>query len=177
MAGKLNKYSEEVRNRFLASKTEEDVTSIMKDFVAAVEAGKEKDAGFPSAGYAVSKAGLIGGTRALARQEKEKGSKVLINTCCPGYVNTDMTKGRQTFPRVHHVRHVLTLYTKSRQRNEDCRRRRSNTRNARDPRHPEQDRCFLAVREGDRLGWVEVQRNKIKCILPDWSRWWSHSCL
>ncbi|KAI4626559.1 hypothetical protein J4E83_003710 [Alternaria metachromatica] len=96
MAGKLNKYSEEVRNRFLASKTEEDVTSIMKDFVAAVEAGKEKDAGFPSAGYAVSKAGLIGGTRALARQEKEKGSKVLINTCCPGYVNTDMTKGNGT---------------------------------------------------------------------------------
>jgi len=96
MAGKLNKYSEEVRNRFLASKTEEDVTSIMKDFVAAVEAGKEKDAGFPSAGYAVSKAGLIGGTRALARQEKEKGSKVLINTCCPGYVNTDMTKGNRT---------------------------------------------------------------------------------
>ncbi|KAI4949020.1 hypothetical protein J4E91_005483 [Alternaria rosae] len=96
MAGKLNKYSEEVRNRFLASKTEEDVTSIMKDFVAAVAAGKEKDAGFPSAGYAVSKAGLIGGTRALARQEKEKGSKVLINTCCPGYVNTDMTKGNGT---------------------------------------------------------------------------------
>ncbi|OWY44930.1 NAD(P)-binding protein [Alternaria alternata] len=96
MAGKLNKYSEEVRNRFLASKTEEDVTKIMKEFVSAVEAGKEKDAGFPSAGYAVSKAGIIGGTRALARQEKEKGSKVLINVCCPGYVNTDMTKGNGT---------------------------------------------------------------------------------
>jgi carbonyl reductase 1 len=98
MAGKLNKYSEEVRNRFLASKTEEDVTKIMEEFVSAVEAGKEKDAGFPSAGYAVSKAGLIGGTRALARQEKEKGSKVLINSCCPGYVNTDMTKGKQSYP-------------------------------------------------------------------------------
>ncbi|CAN9262886.1 unnamed protein product [Alternaria alternata] len=96
MAGKLNKYSEEVRNRFLSSKTQEDVTKIMKEFVSAVEAGKEKDAGFPSAGYAVSKAGIIGGTRALARQEKEKGSKVLINVCCPGYVNTDMTKGNGT---------------------------------------------------------------------------------
>jgi carbonyl reductase 1 len=103
MAGKLNKYSEEVRNRFLASKTEEDVTNIMKEFVSAVEAGKEKDAGFPSAGYAVSKAGLIGGTRALARQQREKGSKVLINCCCPGYVNTDMTKGKQTFPCVHNT--------------------------------------------------------------------------
>jgi len=96
MGGKLNKYSEEVRNRFLASKTEDDVTSIMKDFATAVEAGKEKQTGFPSAAYAVSKAGLIGGTRALARAEKEKGSGVLINSCCPGYVNTDMTKGNGT---------------------------------------------------------------------------------
>jgi len=93
MSGKLNKYSEEVRNRFLASKTEDDVTSIMQDFATAVENGKEKEAGFPSAAYAVSKAGLIGGTKALARAQKEKGSGVLVNACCPGYVNTDMTKG------------------------------------------------------------------------------------
>lgn len=96
MSGKLNNYSEEVRNRFLASKTEDDVTAIMKDFVAAVEAGKEKEAGFPSAGYAVSKAGLIGATRALAKQVKDSGNGVLINACCPGYVNTDMTKGNGT---------------------------------------------------------------------------------
>ncbi|KAF1852175.1 carbonyl reductase [Cucurbitaria berberidis CBS 394.84] len=96
MSGHLNKYSDEVRNRFLASKTEDDVTSIMKDFASAVEAGREKEAGFPSAAYAVSKAGMIGGTRALARSEKEKGSSLLINSCCPGYVNTDMTKGNGT---------------------------------------------------------------------------------
>lgn len=96
MAGSLSKYSDEVRNRFLNSKTEEDVSSIMRDFAAAVDAGKEKEAGFPSAAYAVSKAGLIGGTRALARQEQEKGSSILINACCPGYVNTDMSKGNGT---------------------------------------------------------------------------------
>lgn len=93
MSGKLgSKYSNEIRDRFLASQTEDDVTSIMKDFASAVEAGNEKEAGFPSAAYAVSKAGLIGATRALARKEKEKGNTVLINCCCPGYVNTDMTK-------------------------------------------------------------------------------------
>lgn len=95
-SGLLNKYSEDVRNRFLSSKSEADVTAIMKDFVAAVEAGKEKEAGFPSAGYAVSKAGLIGATRAFARAEKDKGNTVLINSCCPGYVNTDMSKGNGT---------------------------------------------------------------------------------
>lgn len=94
-AGQLNKYSQEIRDRFLASKTEEDVTSIMRGFASAVEAGKEKEAGFPSAAYAVSKAGLIGATRALALARKNKSS-VLINSCCPGYVNTDMTKGNGT---------------------------------------------------------------------------------
>lgn len=96
MAGQLSKYSDEVRNRFLHSKTEEDVSSIMRDFAAAVKAGKEKEAGFPSAAYAVSKAGLIGGTKVLAQNEKEKGSRTLINACCPGYVNTDMSKGNGT---------------------------------------------------------------------------------
>lgn len=92
--GKLgNKYSEQIKSRFLNSQSEEDITSIMKDFASAVEAGREKDAGFPSLAYGVSKAGLIGATRALARKEKEKGNTVLINSCCPGYVNTDMSKG------------------------------------------------------------------------------------
>lgn len=72
------------------------MSSIMEEFTAAVEAGKEKEAGFPSAAYAVSKAGLIGGTRALAMANKDKGSGFLINSCCPGYVNTDMTKGNGT---------------------------------------------------------------------------------
>jgi carbonyl reductase 1 len=96
MSGHLNKYSDDVRNRFLAAKTEKDITGIMKDFISAVEAGNEKEAGYPSAAYAVSKAGLIGGTKALARAEQEKGSKLLVNACCPGYVNTDMTKGNGT---------------------------------------------------------------------------------
>jgi carbonyl reductase 1 len=95
-SGSLSKYSPSIRDRFLAAKSEADVSSIMHEFQSAVEAAKEKEAGFPSAAYAVSKAGLIGGTKAMARDMQEKGSKVLINSCCPGYVNTDMTKGNGT---------------------------------------------------------------------------------
>ena len=95
-SGHLTNYSAEIRKRFLDSKTEDDVTQLLFEFASAVEAGKEKERGWPSAAYAVSKAGLIGATRALANAEKEKGGKVLINSCCPGYVNTDMTKGRGT---------------------------------------------------------------------------------
>ncbi|KAH6618669.1 carbonyl reductase [Boeremia exigua] len=91
-AGALSKYSDAVRTRFLEAKTEADVTAIMRDFAAAVEQGREKDAGFPSAAYAVSKAGCIAGTKALARQEGER----LVVACCPGYVNTDMSKGNGT---------------------------------------------------------------------------------
>ncbi|KAH7117050.1 carbonyl reductase [Dendryphion nanum] len=95
-SGKLKQYSPQIRARFLASKSEDDVTSILQDFSSAVDVGKEKEAGFPSAAYAVSKAGLIGATKAFALAKKEKGSSVLINSCCPGYVNTDMTRGNGT---------------------------------------------------------------------------------
>ncbi|KAF1925422.1 carbonyl reductase [Didymella exigua CBS 183.55] len=95
-SGALSKYSDAVRERFLAANTEDDVTAIMHDFASAVEQGKEKEAGFPSAAYATSKAGCIGGTKALARAERERGRKRLVNACCPGYVNTDMSKGNGT---------------------------------------------------------------------------------
>jgi carbonyl reductase 1 len=55
MAGHLTKYSDDVRSRFLSSKTEDDVTNLMKEFASAVEAGKEKEAGFPSAAYALTR--------------------------------------------------------------------------------------------------------------------------
>jgi len=96
MSGHLNKYSDEIRDEFLASETVPDVTRLMEKFTKAVEAGSEKKQGWPSAAYAVSKAGVIGMTKAIAKAEKDKGSKVLINVCCPGYVNTDMTKGNGT---------------------------------------------------------------------------------
>ncbi|KAK5169592.1 uncharacterized protein LTR77_005569 [Saxophila tyrrhenica] len=96
MAGKLNKYSDEIRQSFLqASKKDVPaVTAIMEQFNSSVEAGKENDAGFPSAAYAVSKAGETAFTKAIAMEEAKRDRGVLVNACCPGYVNTDMTKGR-----------------------------------------------------------------------------------
>ena len=93
MSGKLNKYSSDIRNKFLAAKTVEEVSALMKNFKKAVADGKQKELGWPSAAYAVSKAGLTAVTGVIAREEKEKGNGVLVNACCPGYVVTDMTKG------------------------------------------------------------------------------------
>jgi carbonyl reductase 1 len=39
-------------------------------------------------------AGTIGFTKIIGKQETAKGSNVLINACCPGWVRMDMTKGR-----------------------------------------------------------------------------------
>ena len=66
----------------------------MEAFKSAVAAGTEKQDGWPSSGYMVSKAGVTGMTRILAREEEQSGGKRLINSCCPGWVDTDMTKGR-----------------------------------------------------------------------------------
>ena len=65
----------------------------MAKFTTDVREGKERERGWPSAAYAVSKAGVTGMTIALATDEKRTGKGRLINACCPGYVATDMTRG------------------------------------------------------------------------------------
>jgi carbonyl reductase 1 len=93
VAGRISpKYSDTIRSRFAKAEKPEDITTLMNEFSSSVEKGTHaKD--WPSAGYAVSKAGVIGVTKILAESHAREGWKVLINSCCPGYVNTDMTKG------------------------------------------------------------------------------------
>jgi carbonyl reductase 1 len=95
MAGKLSVYSDKIRSSFLqAAQTDVPaVTAIMEKFKAAVAEGKEREAGFPSAAYAVSKAGMIAMTKAVAMEQLKENRQVLVNACCPGYVKTDMTRG------------------------------------------------------------------------------------
>ncbi|SMQ47057.1 unnamed protein product [Zymoseptoria tritici ST99CH_3D7] len=95
-SGVLNKYSEEVTTAFReAAKTSIDaVTAVMQRFQKAIDENRVKEDGFPEAAYAVSKAGETAFTKVLAMEESQKGRGVLVNACCPGYTNTDMTKGR-----------------------------------------------------------------------------------
>ncbi|KAK5052016.1 hypothetical protein LTR84_002820 [Exophiala bonariae] len=96
MAGQLSsKYSDSIKSRFRNAQTTEDITRLMQEFATGVENGSH-EADWPSAAYAVSKAGVIGVTKVIARQNQESGSKTLINSCCPGYVKTDMTRGGGT---------------------------------------------------------------------------------
>ncbi|EEY16621.1 carbonyl reductase [Verticillium alfalfae VaMs.102] len=96
ISGALNKYSRSIRDRFIDAKAVDDVTNLMEEFTAAVAKGTHEADGWPSAAYAVSKAGEIAQTRAIAKELKDDGSKILINSCHPGWVVTDMTKGKGT---------------------------------------------------------------------------------
>ena len=95
VAGRLTRYPPALKEAFIsASKTSVlACSSLMEKFTADVKAGREKAEGWPSAAYAVSKAGEIAFTKAIAVEAKKNGKNVLVNACCPGYVNTDMTKG------------------------------------------------------------------------------------
>jgi carbonyl reductase 1 len=84
MLGHLGRnYSDSIRKRFLGAKSVEDVNKLMEDFTEAVAKNEYKSQGWPGAAYAVSKSGTIAFTKVIAREQKAKGSNVLINVCCP----------------------------------------------------------------------------------------------
>lgn len=93
-AGVLRNFGDNIRDRFRESKTVGDVDGLMKEFVDVVNDGTWKEKGWKGAAYATSKSGVIAYTRALAKQYEREGKKVSVFSCCPGYVNTDMTKGK-----------------------------------------------------------------------------------
>jgi carbonyl reductase 1 len=96
MSGHLSKYSPAIKQRFLDARAVEDATALMEDFRSAVSRKHEKQEGWQSAAYATSKAGVIAFTKAIAAREEKAGNGALVNACCPGWVDTDMTKGKGT---------------------------------------------------------------------------------
>ncbi|KAH6683957.1 hypothetical protein B0J14DRAFT_526324 [Halenospora varia] len=99
MAGHISgRYSSSLRKSFIsASQTSvEACNALMEKFTADVKAGSHQAEGWPSAAYSVSKAGEIAYTKVIAAEEAKRGRGVLVNVCCPGWVVTDMTKGRGT---------------------------------------------------------------------------------
>ncbi|KKY24421.1 putative carbonyl reductase [Diplodia seriata] len=83
IAGSLSKYPSALASRFRAAATPSPppappasaATTLMSEFATAVADGSHKARGFPSAAYAVSKAGLIAATKAVAAWESEKAGE------------------------------------------------------------------------------------------------------
>jgi len=89
VGSKLHHYSAEIKATFRDSKlTLPQLDDLAKRYCDAVAAGKAKDQGFGGAnGYAVSKACINSLTAILGRENQ---GKVVVNCCCPGWVDTDM---------------------------------------------------------------------------------------
>jgi carbonyl reductase 1 len=85
-SGMLIRLSPTLQARFKAVKTVDEITKLMEEYQAAVEAGNDKEQGWTDRAYSSSKTGATTMTLLIAEQEKSKGSQTLINACCPGLV-------------------------------------------------------------------------------------------
>ncbi|GAQ84026.1 NAD(P)-binding Rossmann-fold superfamily protein [Klebsormidium nitens] len=96
-AGTLSILSPELQRKFSDPElTLEQLDQLMNEFPNQIEAGTYKQNGWPASMYGVSKVGVAAFNRILARDLAKRGDdgKVLVNVCCPGYVNTDMSSHR-----------------------------------------------------------------------------------
>ncbi|KAM7539420.1 hypothetical protein Aperf_G00000049222 [Anoplocephala perfoliata] len=94
----FNAMSEEKARKLMKASSLKEVDDLMADFVKHAEIGDHQKVGFANTAYGMSKVGLWKATEILAEQYKSDPRHILINSCCPGYVNTDMTshKGVKT---------------------------------------------------------------------------------
>jgi NAD(P)-dependent dehydrogenase (short-subunit alcohol dehydrogenase family) len=86
----LSNYGQAIEERFRALKTISDVDALAESYLDAVKCGEDvqQQSGWGSGArsYKVSKALINALTVVIAQQHPE----VLVNCCCPGWVNTDM---------------------------------------------------------------------------------------
>lgn len=96
----LSTYGEGVQNMIRSASTVEDIDAIMEKYLQDMAGGREAQEaagwGTGARSYKVSKALINTLTVVLAKQHPD----VLINSCCPGWTNTDMGKqGKGTPPK------------------------------------------------------------------------------
>lgn len=91
-AGRLSILKPHLQEQFSStSLTEQQLVSLMDQFVQDVAAGDHTSKGWPTTAYGVSKVGMTAFTKVLARELSSAGQNdILVNACCPGWVRTDM---------------------------------------------------------------------------------------
>merc|ERR1719167_1983307 len=82
-----------LRQRFASEDfADQELCSLMEDFVQAAEEGDHVAKGWPNSAYKVSKVGVSALARILQKEE-DKENKVVVNHAHPGWLDTDMTRG------------------------------------------------------------------------------------
>ncbi|XP_063964813.1 carbonyl reductase [NADPH] 1-like [Lytechinus pictus] len=88
--GQIN---DEVRNRFRQVEEEQDVADLMNEFLECCKTECNTERGWCEWSYGVGKLGVILLSKIQADRISQDDSKhgILLNSCCPGFVLTDMT--------------------------------------------------------------------------------------
>ncbi|KAJ8022297.1 Carbonyl reductase [NADPH] 3 [Holothuria leucospilota] len=90
--------SSELQTRFRGAKTEEAVQELMEKYLSDVKAGIQKDQGWQEGDdvyppYNTSKLGIITLAKVCGEQmANDPREDILVNSCCPGFVDTDLTE-------------------------------------------------------------------------------------
>ncbi|XP_068235106.1 carbonyl reductase [NADPH] 1-like isoform X2 [Palaemon carinicauda] len=72
--------------------TEDEIVSLVNQFVEAAKAGDWQEKGWPNSTYVVSKVAVSALTRVQQRAfDADPRKDIVVNNCHPGYVDTDMT--------------------------------------------------------------------------------------
>uniref|UniRef100_A0A914VLT2 carbonyl reductase (NADPH) n=1 Tax=Plectus sambesii TaxID=2011161 RepID=A0A914VLT2_9BILA len=92
-AGIHKKYTDDVVKTLLSEDlTVAQLDEFVETFIKYAKEGTHQKHGYPNSTYSVSKAAEIALTLIQHRQSlKDSRKDIVINACCPGYVNTDMT--------------------------------------------------------------------------------------
>lgn len=94
--GELDAYGPDLRARFVdPGLTRDQLVALVGEFVAAVDAGTYREAGWPGSAYRVSKAAIIALAKVFARDLAPR--RIAVNAVCPGWVRTRM--GGRSAPR------------------------------------------------------------------------------
>ena len=96
MMGKLEKIPhDQIKDRFKSPDLDrKKLFELIEDFTTGVKEGNYGEKGWPKSMYVVSKAGINFYARVLAKFPEVIERKIQVSSCCPGFVNTDMTNGK-----------------------------------------------------------------------------------
>ncbi|XP_013077724.2 carbonyl reductase [NADPH] 3-like [Biomphalaria glabrata] len=89
----LNQCSSELKARFTDPNiTMDELKSLIKQFIDTAQNNQHREAGFANSAYGTSKIGVTVMSMIQQRELDAKGADdIVVNACCPGYVNTDMS--------------------------------------------------------------------------------------
>lgn len=92
-ASSLSLYSPAIADRFGSASSISDIDHLVSEYLSSFENGTLKADGWPvGKSYSVSKACINAMTKILATDKEKEDKGVLVNCCCPGWVNTEMGK-------------------------------------------------------------------------------------